>query len=242
MESSDYFLEEIKFNKENARNNPFLKISTQINYFYVEFFMFLICLIINFYMLTVLSIPDILNGTTIKYAPKDHETPIADVALADIQNHEYIIRILSGIQVGLNAFFLFIWMFSKFILYIKIDKKKYCAKNDINEKDLKWYHNYIYIGIYYSIYIRNEVMMLIWNIAFGTFGLCFYSDFIYSVQLLNILNLSQILKNIIVAIKMRWKQLFATGILTLIIIYTYTIFGYSYVNEIFVKVKLGSVK
>ncbi len=244
IENCDYFLDEINFNKENARKNIFLKISTKINFYYVEFFMFLVCLTINIYMLATLSVGDLLYDPNTdsfkKYYHQELEVEIPTVTADQVKRHNNVIKGISIFQVIINVFFVMVWMFSKFNLYMKIDRKKFCLKNNIKEEDLKWYHNFLFIGIYYSIYLRNEVMMLLWNAFFGIIGIITSNNYIYSIQLLHILNLSTTLKNIIVAIKLRWNQLLSTIVLTQIIIFAYSICGYFFLHEEFKEVKLGS--
>ena len=245
VEYCAYFLEEIRYNKENAKNNIILKFSNKINFYYVEIFMFLICLTINIYMLSVLQLQDVLfdrqTHTFHKYLYKSpEETRLKPFDSNSVMNHDSIIRGISIFQVIINLIFFIIWTLSKLPLYIIIDMKKFCLKNNLKEEDMRWYHKYLFVGIYYSIYLRNEVMMLVWNTVFGLIGLLAQSNYIYSLQLLHILNLSPTLKNIIIAIKMRWNQLLFTFLLSFIILYTYSFFGFFFIHEEFAKVKLGS--
>jgi hypothetical protein len=80
--------------------------------------------------------------------------------------------------------------------------------------------------------MRNEITAFLWNIIFSTIGILNPNLIIlYSFQLLSIINLSEILKDIVRAMTLRYKQFLATAFFVVIVINIFTSIAFYYLNE-----------
>jgi len=213
LNSKDAFFEEIEFNYLHLKDNIIMRQFQKINYKFLEFIAFLNALVLNFLLLGGLSVNDISGGSA-KYQP-------------------YILW-LNIQQILFNLLIFLIWMYSKFPLYYKIDKKMMIEKKYINSDELNVFTDLLYIKFYQTIFERNEVLMFLWNIICGIIGLILYNKyFIFAIQLLSVMNLSSTLKNITVALKIRFWQLLNTALLFIVILYMFAVIGYFFMPDDF---------
>ena len=213
IESTDYFHDEIIYNYKNSRNNAILRILNLINYYWVSFAVFLYVFGINIFMICVLTIEDVMN---------------------DNSTHNYFFLFIAILQIIITAIFVFIWIYSKFPLYYQRDKKKYLSKNLIDEDKLT---NFDKLTILFggNVLSRKEITGLIWCLIFGITAITSPKNyFLYSISLLCVVTLSKTLNNIILAIKLRWKQLILTAIFGIVIIYCYACISFFFFNDYFI--------
>jgi len=218
IESTDYFYDEIVHNYRNSRNNMMLRVSNQINYFWVSFAIFIYVLGINIFMICVLTVDDIRNGKS---------------------SFNTYFLVIAFIQIIITAVFVVIWLYSKFPLYYLRDKKRYLSNHMIEEDKLTNFNKFaiIFSG---NVLNRKEINGLIWCLIFGIAAVTSPSNyFLYSISLLSVISLSVTLNNIILAIKLRWKQLLSTAIFVIVIIYCYACIAFFFLNDYFVTVING---
>ena len=127
-----------------------------------------------------------------------------------------------------------IWFYSKFDLYLKIEIKKYFNKNLLKHDYQLTFFEYAHIVIFNSIFNKNQINGFLWNILFSFIGILNYRNyFLFSIQLLIIVNLSVTLRNIVQAITLRYKQMIATSLFVIIILYIYSCIGFYFINKDF---------
>ena len=111
-----------------------------------------------------------------------------------------------------------------------IESRKYLLKYNTKEIELNIWEK-IFI-LFYTIIIRNEITAFIWNIIISTIGILNPNFIIlYSFQLLSIINLSEILKDIVRAMTLRYKQFLATAFFVVVIINIFTSIAFYYLSE-----------
>ena len=208
------FMYEINYNYDKIRSNGFLRRMSNFDFFWVSLFNSSYCLFINIYMIAIITDNNI-----------------------DETDFEYK-NILLGLHIPfvvIIAFFIFLWFYSKFSLYYRKDKKYYMDKNKLTENDFTWITAF-YISFIYTILGRAEIVQMLWNIIWGTIGLTDKSKyFCFSIALLSVIGLSETLKNIVIAFKLKWKDLLATFIFSMTIVYVYSELGYYYLKNDFLN-------
>ena len=108
------------------------------------------------------------------------------------------------------------WILIKFPLYYLTESHKYLnkiikEKEEKNEDDKKIslnIFNKIYV-IYYILIKKSTLIGFLWNLIFTCAGVFSKVHFVYIIQILVIVNLSQILKNIILSLVIKLNQLSA---------------------------------
>ena len=134
-----------------------------------------------------------------------------------------IIFPLGIIQLIITVISLIIWFVTKFNLYYKIAKQKYLVSHHLNDEYRLSFIQQLYIVILKTIFSKREIMDFIWDLFFTTLGLLNpYFLFVYSIQLLKIVNISSTLQNITKAIIMRYYQLITLLIFLIIAIYIFS--------------------
>lgn len=213
MEYCDYFYHEIKYNSTKSNRNRFMKYLNKINYYWLEAAVFLITLIINIIMIASLEYVDLAEG-------------MPDIFPA--------IKGLAIVQIIFNSIFLLIWMYSKFPLYYLIERKKYSSKRKIEIEEISVLQNFSII-LYHAIFLKNEINGFIWNIVFSSIGIVSpMNTFLFSIQLLIIINLSITLKNIIKSVTLRYKQLLTTAMFVVIMLYVFACIAFFFLSDDFI--------
>lgn len=129
-------------------------------------------------------------------------------------------------QVAANIYLVFKFLFTKYNFYVEIEKKKY------DKKKITLY-NYVQIYILDSFLINDEISLINYLIILGTFGIFFkYNLFCFVLQLLTVINFVDTIKEIVLAFKMRFNQLFFMICFLAILIFFYANLGfYFYIDE-----------
>jgi len=211
MEYCDYFFDELIYNSKFSESYFMMNIFQNIKYYNLELFTFLITLIINILMLASLETGEEIVG--------DPSVTI-------------IIEILAMINLCFCIFISLIWFYSRFPLYWIIDSKKQALKLNKEVENLNIMNK---IQVFRNvIFLRNEVLAFIWHIIFCAAA---YSNrnnhFLFSLEILIIVNLSSILKNIVKSLTLRYKQLIVTIFLFIVSNYQSGLFGFYFFSEDF---------
>ena len=203
MERCDYFFEEIKYRQQSGKANWIRRLINDINFYYLEFFAFLITLTINVIMLCI------LKGE-------------GEVLYGD--NHiNFVIQDLGYFNLGFNALCIILWLIAKFnLLYMtecQIMIKEYEHKIDDDEDNKE-----IILGTgdkikaaYIVLIKKNKIFAFVWNIILSAFASFYEIYFIYILQLFIIFNLSQTLRNLITSMTVKTSQLGAVFYLSVVI-------------------------
>lgn len=208
MENSDYFFDEIIYNSKILGKNFLLRILNKINYQFLELMAFVISILTNILMVVTLD--------------EEFENKKGD------ENLSFLIYILAVCNLIFCSFVSFAWFYSKFPLYLKIDSKKLALKLNIGKiEDFRLWHK---ISIWFnSIVLRNEVLAFLWHIIFSVIGITDYQlNFLFTVEILIIINLSSMLQNIIKSITLRINQLSVTFLLFLIFNYFFGVLAFTF--------------
>jgi len=215
----DNFSVEITHNYKDNNKNKTLLFLNGLDYLYVEFFVFMIALALNFFMLINLYGDDVVNGSAIYQAY--------------INFIEYIIVIISGI-------FICLWLCTKWQFHYAVQKQIYLdylkskEKKDVTVEDIENNLTCIQkleISLNLSLFQKNEINGLIILFVCGFVGLFVLNkqyNFFYALQLIIVMNLGENLKNIRISITIRWNQLLSTFLFMLLIMYLYAAIDYYY--------------
>jgi hypothetical protein len=221
VEECDYFYEEISYNSQ--RKNIFYKIGKGINYHSAEKYIYILTLILNLIMFFTLEYKEI------------------DANTEEFQVKYNILKGLGIFHIFLNFIFVIFWYIIKFPLYYLIETKRHCAKKNMKPEDIPWYTK-VGIAIFDTTLLKNEVFGFQWNIIMTALGISEPKNlFFLSIEMLIVVNLSIILKNIVKSVQIRAKQLAASSMLIVIIIYVFTSLGFYFLNKDFVTI-LENVK
>ena len=143
-------------------------------------------------------------------------------------------NLLCYIYVILNGICIFLWIYFRMPLYYEIDRLKYMEENNIlNKKQLKFYQK-IYIILIKTIYNRDYITTLIYEFIFSLVGAFMKrGEIIYAFMLLPIIDLNNILKNIIISMKLQYNDVCLTFFFASIIMYVFSNLAYFFFNEDF---------
>lgn len=212
MEYCDYFYDELVYNSKFSDLNLLMKVFKKVNYNTLEFICFVVTFIINVLMMSTLEAGEEITG--------DKTTTM-------------IMEILAIINLSFCAFVSLVWFYSKFPLYWIIDSKKLALKMNVPVDSLKFWKK---IKVLWNvIFFRNEIIAFLWHIVFCAIALSNRRNhFLFSVEIIIMVNLSSILKNIVKSVTLRYKQLMVTFCLFLISNYQFGVFAFYFFGEDFV--------
>ena len=135
---------------------------------------------------------------------------------------------LTYLLIALCVFFIICYIIAKIPLYYEIELIRYLDKHKIKRGDISLWTK-IYLIIYEAIIERDHINSLLFMAISGTIAIAFPQgelEIFYSFMVLTVVNLSPTLKNIMLSIRIKYKELFATMILTFIIIYVFSNIGF----------------
>jgi len=212
MEYCDYFYDELIYNSKFSESNLLMKVFKNVNYYTLEFVTFIINFFQNVFMLNALG-PDEQS--------KGDET------------FSLYLEILAYFNLIFCSFVFLVWCYTRFNLYWIIDSKKLALKLNMPLEKLSFFHK---VKIFRNvIFLRGEITAFIWHIIFCSVAI---SDrdlhFLFSLEILMMVNLSSVLKNIVKSITLRYKQLLVTFFLFLISNYQFGVFAFYYFSEDFI--------
>jgi hypothetical protein len=207
------FMDEIRYNYTNLRSNRVLKWLSNFNFYWAGVLTFFYCFAINVFMTSVLD-EELVNN----FESSTHRSTLFGLHVSMV--------ILAGI-------FIIVWIYGKFHRYYNKDKKEYLDKKMISENELSTW-SAINIALFNTILGRGEILQLLWLLFWGILGINDKFYFCNSIALLSVIGLSETLINIVLAVKIKWKELIATKVFVLIVIYVYANIGYFKLYDDFV--------
>jgi len=217
MEYSSYFYEEIIYNFQKSQHNLLLKILNQINYNFIELMLFVVTVVINFIIIST-------------HVRNENDKLVIGTQI------QFSIDSLSALSLILNTITVMIWIYSKYPLYKIIETQKYKFKiriqRDSQQQELTMI-DLIKINLVKSLIIKTEIVFYFFNILINSIGL--YSEdfnFVYSIQMLGMLNLNETLKNIIRAISFRYRQLSFVLIFLLLSLFIFAFIHFLFSNSL----------
>ncbi len=211
MEYSKFFFIEINHNMRKIKGNRFLNLLNKLNYGTIEELLFVITVTIN-----------IIIAFSVK---SEHA--------ADNYKKTYnIILYFSIIQIILNLAVLISWILSKFKLYYVIEKEKYYLANKIDKDEELTVFQKVEIGLVNTLIANKETISFVWNIIFSFFGILKKKNmFLFSIQLLIIVNISPYLNNIVTALRLKYRQLFSVFLFLVICILNFSMIGFYFLSQ-----------
>ena len=233
IENSEYFYDEIVYHQNS---NIKFKLSL-INYHFIEYILYGITFLTN--LLIILFLPaDDSTGSGHLVRNLDSQS-IKEQEHTDNEINIY----LNIIQCAISFISLLIWIFAKLPLIYEIETKRYIKKKKINLKSLSFLQK-MYIMIFESILLKNQVNTMIINAVFAALSITFMGTNIYfpnSIQLLLIINLSETIKNIVKAITYKWVQLITIILLMIVCINAFSYIAFFFMRESYLNSKSGHV-
>jgi hypothetical protein len=220
MEYTNYFFIEINQNKNKLSNNAILRLLNKINYDLADYLLFFITLIINIIIFCMAESKDEAN---------------------DYRKIYNTILPIGVVQTIISLVFILIWSISKFSLYFTIEKEKYYISHRINKEEKLSIPQYLDIIIIKTLLSRRETINFTWNLIFSIIGISSGRFlFVYSLQILIIVNIISTLRSITKAIVMRYKQLFTFLMFLVVETYIFSTIAFYLLSKDFIHENEGN--
>ena len=214
MEQSEYFKIEAEYNFNKLRNNPILRKLCWMDYSYFCFFIFLVDIGLNIFMLSV----NHESGQTFEQSDKKYYT---------------IIRIISLFFSFIVFGAIMLWSFTKVELYKKIETARYIHLNQLQDIDSLSLMDKINICMN-SYLSHNELKILLYFLVFRIIGSIHLKlAFFYSFSLLSVIYQSETLSILPNAFSLKGRQLSWVSAFTIITLYVYSGWGFYYLKSRF---------
>ena len=231
-----YFQKEIKFYQNNQ--SKLSRWVSKIDFLHVQIISYIYALLFNLLILFTLygdtesSIND--NEEESIQSRRTNSDKIQLLIDNSIKKWGKIYDIICYIYVIFNGVCILVWIYFRMPLYYKIDRLKYMEENNLqNKKNLKIYQK-IYIIIIMTIYDRDYISTLIYEFIFSLIGAIMKrGEIIYAFLLLPVIDLNNILKNIIVSVKLQYNEVGLTFFFSAIIMYMFSNLAFFFFNNDF---------
>ena len=232
-----YFQKEIKYYHRNQGNLS--RLVSKVDFLYIQMASYIYALLFNLFILFSLkgdirlSMNENGKGSIKSRRNKEGIQSLIDNSINKWANYYNIICYM---YVIINGVFIFIWIYFRMPLYYKIDRLKYMEENNIqNKRHLKICQK-AYIIIVMTIYDRDYILTLIYEFIFSLIGaLMERGEIVYAFLLLPIIDLNNILKNIIVSVKLQYNEVCLTFFFAAIIMYAFSNIAYFFFKEDFAQ-------
>ena len=233
-----YFQKEIKYYQRYQSNLS--RLVSKFDFLYIQMASYIYALLFNLFILFTLN-GDIklsvneIEEESIKSRRTNHKG-IQTLIDKSVNKWRHYYDIICYIYVILNGACIFIWIYFRMPLYYKIDRLKYVEENNIqNKKSLKFYQKF-YIILVMTIYDRDYISTLIYEFIFSLIGAIMEKgEIIYAFLLLPIIDLNNILKNIIVSVKLQYNEVCLTFFFAAIIMYAFSNIAYFFFKKDFAQ-------
>lgn len=243
----DYFMYEMIYYDDLIKNGKtYFKTLLNLKLIYFELF--------NYFIIIVQQIFLFINFTN------DEEALVSTGPMSRLEdkNQRYLSNvIISGIQLLFLIIVFVIWGISKFktrlieILMRSHNKSFLFKSNPIMEKklnkifltqntldnhiqtfvdDIKWY-DYIYTLVFDTILFNKELIFLILSFILNCLYLGLANSVFLVLQVVFLVNLSDILYGVVVAIRLRYVQLVSVLAFTYLMVYVFSYFAFYYLYQ-----------
>jgi len=232
MRYIEYFFKEIKHYKKYRNKWSFFCL--KIDFHYMIILSYLYALIYNLLLLFTVKGDIQISEPNILKERFQNELKIQNFIDNSINKWKSTYITLGYIYLILNLSLIIIWILYKLPLYYKIDQIKYKEMNNINRNKKLFFINKLYVLFRMSIIDRNYISMLIYEFVIGI--ICISSrrsEIIYAFLLLPILIINKTLKNIMISIKLNYRQFSLTLCLAFIIMYIFSNVYFFFLNSDF---------
>ena len=228
----DLFIKEINFNKKiTSKFNLFFG---KINYDYIQWFSYFYALAINLFMIFTLKGDNrIMNpdDETIRIR-RENPQEIDDLIKKSLNQWANKYDKLIIVFVIINFIFIISWIYFRMPLYYRLDKILYMEENNISNKNKLSLFDKIKIILIKSIWDRDYISTLIFEFIISLVGAIMHrGEIIYPFLLLAILDLNLDLKNIIISVKEKYKELGLTFLLMVLIMYMFSNIAFFFFDE-----------
>ena len=231
-----YFQKEIKFYQMNQ--SKLSRWVSKIDFLYIQILSYIYALLFNLFILfslngdTNISIENDEDGSIQSRRTKSNK--IQSLIDGSIYKWGNSYNIICYLYAVLNGIFIFVWIYFRMPLYYKIDRLKYMEENNIPNKNNLGLFQKIYIISVMTIYNRDYISTLIYEFIFSIIGTIMKrGEIIYAFLLLPIIDLNNILKNIIVSIKLQYNEVGLTFFFAAMIIYSFSNLAYFFFKHDF---------
>jgi hypothetical protein len=243
----DYFKKEIEYNSTYSNSLIYTTLKN-LNYNLIQILVFIFALIINIYMFVNLkgdqrkiygytdgTIPPALTNQYHKFDNKTEDPyllwereSIHNMTLVSIDQHADVYHSMTLVLIAINLFFILCYLIFKVPLYYEIEVIKYTEHHKVKREELtKWQKFKLVISD--AIIGRDHINTLLFITLSGTLAVIMEKgelEMFYSFMLMSIVNINPTLKNISIAVKLKYKELLSTLMLTFILIYSYSSIGF----------------
>jgi hypothetical protein len=153
---------------------------------------------------------------------------IHNMTLVSIENHSNVYRPMTFVLIGINLFFIICYLIFKVPLYYEIELIKYTDHHKVNRNELSKWQKFK-LAVSEAIIGRDHINTLLFITLSGILAVILTHgelEMFYSFMLMSIVNINPTLKNISVAVQLKFKELISTLMLTFILIYSYSSIGF----------------
>ena len=258
IEYSEYFIKEIEYIELYLNKNIFFLIINKISFKTLDTISYLYIIVMNIYLLWIIELefhqiyPDEnISALAFKEEVNKDDLYIKEYFKYKEENIYYTVIIFITIHLSYNIICFVLWLWNKFPLYLNIDidkKLKSLANNyevegvvnikETNKKSL--YYRFklsLRIYIYYieSFLIHSkDILTIIGSIVSTLLGFIINKhSFMICFQTIFIVNKLDIIRKILLVIKLRSFQLISVFIFYVLISYIFGGYSYFYLNQIY---------
>ena len=222
LERCDNFFAEIKYRESSGDGNCLWRAINNINFYVLEVITFLLTLIINLIMISV------LEGE-------------GDVLYGD-EKVNFLLKDLGYINCIYNIICVILWLIAKYkLLYMTECQKMLKAyedqnkENDEEEKEISLSFGDKLKAGFTVLVKKNKLLPFFWNILLSLIAAATEIYFIYIIQIFIIFNLSSTLRNLISSIAFRGGQLISVFYFSVIVNLCLASIAFYYFEEDFSK-------
>ena len=235
MKYIEYFIKEIKYYRKY--NNKWDVWFSKINFYYLEITSYIYALVYNLFLLfTIRGDTRITGNFTLKKRRRDKDK-ILNLIDYSINEWDAIYYIFNWVYLAINGIFILLWFRYKLPLYYREDKINY---REIFKKDKSKKLNIfdkLYILIKMCVFGRNYIKMLIYEFLMCIVCLIIKrSEVLYPFLVIPVIFINRTLKNIIISIRLNFKQFCLTFCFAFIIIYVFSNLYFFFLNSDFEEV------
>ena len=230
VEHVQLFMKEIRYNKKNRKTDK--NFFDSLDYTFIQWFSYCYALWINLFMIfTLKGDTRTTHVDTLETRRKD-TVGIKNLINKSIDDWGNYYNIFVYIFVILNLCFIISWIYFRMPLYYRLDKIIYMEENNITDKNKLKFFDKFKIAVINTIWHRDYISTLIFEFIISLIGAIMKrGEIIYPFLLLAILDLNLGLKNIIISVQEKYKELALTFVLMVLIMYVFSNIAFFFFDE-----------